>query len=83
MRIIELTCTKGDYSSGAYMNYVIKLQTDMFASDIRSVCGAPGAITFKGASRCGIYDCYIHGVGVHGIEILGGCEHISIENNRV
>lgn len=81
---LELTCTRGDYVSTAKYQYSKKTpDVEMFASDIQSVCHGPGAITFKNATRCGIYDCYIHGVGIYGVEILGGCTRIRIENNHI
>ena len=81
---LELTCTRGDYASTAKIEYVYGTpDTETFAADIQSVCNAPGAITFKNATRCGIYDCYIHGVGIYGVEILAGSNHIHIENNRI
>lgn len=81
---LELTCTRGDYVSTAQYHYTQKEpNAEMFASDIQSVCHAPGAIVFKHATRCGIHHCYIHGVGIYGIEILGGCNRIRIESNRI
>jgi parallel beta-helix repeat protein len=81
---LELTCTRGDYVSTAKYYYTeITPDTNAFASDIQSVCNAPGAITFKEATRCGISNCCIHGVGIYGIEILGGCNRIRVENNHI
>ena len=80
---LELTCTRGDYASTAIYSYKMPTDAKTFASDIQSVCSAPGAITLQAANRCGIYDCLLHGVGVHGIEILGESHHVRIESNRI
>ena len=37
----------------------------------------------KNSKRCQISDCYIHGVGVHSIEVRSGCSDIRIEDNRI
>ena len=80
---LELTCTQGNYVStvphGEDQGHVY----DAYASDIQSVCMAPGAITIKNASRCAITDCFIHGVGIYALEILNGCDHIRIEGNHI
>ncbi|MBE6548942.1 MAG: right-handed parallel beta-helix repeat-containing protein [Ruminococcaceae bacterium] len=84
VRDLELTCTKSEYVSTVKYHYTDKTpDSEMFASDIQSACYAPGAILFKNAKRCGIYNCDIHGAGVYGIEILCGCDNIRIENNRI
>lgn len=81
---LELTCTRGDYVSTAKYHYSEKTpNTEAFAADIQSVCGAPGAIVFKNATRCGIQNCDIHGVGIYGVEILSGCSRIRIENCHI
>lgn len=72
IRNLELMCTRGDYVSE--MEY---------ASDVQSVCLAPGAISFENAKRCSISQCYIHSLGVHAIEVLAGCQDIRIEENRI
>lgn len=82
----ELTCTRGDYASTRVMEQqkdIIKDDEPRFGSDEQSVCGAPGAILFERAERCGISDCVIHGVGVHAIEVGRGCRNIVIENNEI
>ncbi len=87
LRNLELTCTNGDYASlpilAGWANEKGLKDSDRFASDIQSVCSAPGAIVFENASRCGVFDCYIHGVGVHAVEIKKRCDHIQIEGNRI
>ncbi len=86
LRNLELTCTSGDYASTARygcQNEKALKESATFASDIQSVCCAPGAIVFEKASRCGIFDCCIHGVGIHAIEIKKSCDHIRIESNHI
>ena len=78
---LELMCTRGEYVS-RMINGKIS-ETDGYASDSQSVCWAPGAIRFENAVRGGIFDCYIHSLGVHAIEIKKGCHYIRIENNRI
>ena len=83
---LELTCTNGDYASGLLYASELEKYPErplLFASDIQSVCGAPGAIIFENASRCSVSECYIHGVGIHGIEIKKNCNHIRIEENHI
>ncbi len=85
VRIInaELTCTRGDYVS-VFTTPRQNITTELgFASDIQSVCSAPGAVIFENAKNCTISDCILHGIGIHGIEIKTGCEAIRIENNRI
>ncbi len=86
IRNFELTCTRGDYASthlAEQQKETFKGEEPRFGSDEQSVCGAPGAICFRGADRCGISGCVIHGVGVHAIEVGVGCRHIRIENNEI
>ena len=81
---LELTCTVGDYICRE--SYEKKPWVEVpngFASDIQSVCNAPGAIVFRNAEGGGIHNCHIHGVGIYGIEIGKGCNHIRIENNHI
>ena len=81
---LELTCTVGDYICKE--NYEKKPWVEVpsgFASDIQSVCNAPGAILFRGAEGGGILNCHIHGVGIYGVEISKGCHHIRIEQNHI
>lgn len=86
VRNFELTCTRGDYAS----THLTEQQKDMFkgeepqfGSDEQSVCGAPGAVMFKNAERCGIESCIIHSVGIHAIEVGRGCRHIKVESNEI
>ena len=85
IRSFELTCTRGDYASTRLAAEQIgKFEEPyLFGSDEQSVCGAPGAILFENADRCGISSCSIHGVGVHAIEVGRGCRHIRIEDNEI
>lgn len=86
LRNLELTCTNGEYSSRLlYENETAKYPERplLFASDIQSVCGAPGAISFENASRCSLCDCCVHGVGIYAIEIKKSCDHIRIERNHI
>ena len=82
IRNLELTCTKGDYASTLHYTFSSPNEK-FFASDIQSFCGAPGAISFTNAQRCGILNCSLHGVGIYGIEILKSCRHIKICDNHI
>lgn len=83
-RNLELTCTVGDYVSLTPREHQEGVEVPYgYGSDIQSVCHAPGAITFQNAEGGGIFDCYIHGVGIHAIEISKGCNHVRIENNEI
>jgi parallel beta-helix repeat protein len=87
LRDLEIFCGVGDYASklGEKYSAIIPNTTEdtKCGSDIQSVCSAPGAVVLENSSRCGIRDCHIHGVGVHGVEIGSGCCDIRIENNRI
>ncbi|MBQ8893872.1 MAG: right-handed parallel beta-helix repeat-containing protein [Clostridia bacterium] len=77
IRDLEFLCTQGDYLSQQPED------PRPYASDIQSVCWAPGAIIFENAGRCSIENCILHHLGIHGIEIRTGCESIRIENNLI
>lgn len=86
LRNLELTCTLGDYASMKTFDNEKNQYVDgdiLYGSDIQSVCWAPGAVIFNKAIRCGMFSCYLHGVGIHGVDIREGCSHIRIENNRI
>lgn len=84
---LELLCTRGDYVSRRIPsddgNSCYYSQTDGFASDEQSVCGASGAVVFENALRGGIFGCHLHGLGVHAVEIRPGCRYIRIEENTI
>jgi len=84
---LELMCTRGEYISKVdYWNETEAYAYNpdaAYASDIQSVCWAPGAISYRNAARCSIRSCFIHGVGIHAVEIKTGCQNIRIENNRI
>ena len=80
---VEIFCTRGDYVSTA-ISPRQNITTELgFASDIQSVCSAPGAVIYKNVSNCAFKGCSLHGIGIHGIEIKRGCNGIKIENNRI
>ena len=86
IRDLEICCGKGDYASCFCIDTEIDAYVQgetKYGSDIQSVCWAPGAVVLKNSKRCQISDCYIHGVGVHGIEVRSGCSEIRIEDNRI
>ena len=82
IRNLELTCTVGDYASTTPHASGLD-PTVRYGGDIQSVCWAPGAIRLQDAVRCSVSDCYIHGVGIHGIEIRCGCSDIRVEGNLI
>lgn len=86
---LELMCSKGDYVS-RMINPVNDGRWDFlcdpedgFAYDPQSVCFASGAIIFDRAQRGGIFDCHIHHVGVHGVEIKPGSRFVRLEGNTI
>ena len=85
IRNLELHCTRGDYLSKAIFKdgKWVCSDSEAYASDEQSVCWAPGAISFENADRCSIENCYMHGFGIHAIEIKTGCKNIRIEKNRI
>jgi len=84
LRNLELTCTSGDYASMMQvLENGFELGQTPYGGDLQSMCWAPGAIQFENAVRCSIADCYIHGLGIHGIEIKKGCSQIQILDNCI
>lgn len=87
IRNLEIMCSSGDYVSrmendsetGSYT----ESENAAYASDVQSVCWAPGAVNFVNSKRCGIYGCALHGVGVHAVNIETGCKNIRIEQNEI
>lgn len=77
LRGLELTCTRGDY-----MSYD-KEDGEYCGADAQSVHGAPGAVSFVWAADCAVENCTLHGLGLHAVEILEGCDGIRIENCRM
>lgn len=82
LRNAELTCTRGDYVSLNPTNAEEENTKIGYASDIQSVCWAPGAVIFDHASNGALEHCTLHGVGIHGVELRTGCRAVRIENNR-
>lgn len=83
---LEIACTKGDYASMMALDENLDFAGNgdiPYGSDLQAMCWAPGAIIFENASRCTIENCWIHGLGVHAIEIGKGCGQIHICNNRI
>ena len=79
---LELTCTRGDYLSTA--QHPINVPPARFyASDVQSVHGAPGAILFTDATRCGMLSCSLHGVGIYAVDLRQRCDRIRIEGNHI
>lgn len=90
IRNLEWTCTSGDYASKAqpdkdtYEGMERYFPGDvLYGGDVQSVCWAPGAIRLQNAERCEISSCYLHGVGIYGIDVRQGCHHLRIENNQI
>ena len=79
---LELTVTTGDYASVRRTDPATG-EKILCGSDSQSVCSAPGAVTFTRSARCEMTDCYLHGVGIHGVNITEGCRHIRIEHNHI
>lgn len=85
-RNLELSCTSGEYESRTRVPLASEAGEEgeiVYGSDVQSVCWASGALRFQNAKRCTVSDCYLHGLGIHGIDIGKGCSHITVENNRI
>ncbi len=78
-RDLDFFCSRGDYSSVAVDPSGIA-QGEPRASDSQSAALAYGAIRFRNADHCAIENCRVSCTGLHGIEILNGCEGIRVEN---
>lgn len=79
---LELFCTRADYASTYYFDDTKKKYlpgTTPYGSDIQSVCWAPGAIRMRSANRSWLYNCYVHFVGPHAVEVGEGCTNTRIE----
>lgn len=86
IRGLEFHCTRGDYLSNTVTTdegRLVHSDSEAYASDVQSVCWAPGAISFEDSSGCSIEGCYLHGLGIHAIEIKTGCRNIRIEKNKI
>lgn len=83
---LEIACSKGDYASMMRLDENLNFAGDgdvPYGGDLQAMCWAPGTISYENASRCSIENCWIHGVGVHAIEIGKGCGQIRICNNCI
>ena len=78
-RDLDFFCSRGDYASRSVDPSGI-VQGEPRASDSQSAALAYGALRFRYADHCAIENCRITCTGLHGVEILGGCEGIRIEN---
>ena len=86
LKNLEIACTKGDYASMMSLDENLDYAGNgdiPYGSDLQAMCWAPGAISFENANRCSIENCWLHGLGVHAIEIGKGCGQIHICNNRI
>lgn len=68
------TCTKGDYI-GQNRN----LKDGLYASDEQSWAYSFGAMRFKNADNCSIYDCEFYALGLYAIELISACQNIRVE----
>lgn len=80
-RNLDFICSRGDYASTK--GITMDDQGECLGSDGQSVHAAPGAIYFEQAEDCGIFNCSISCMGIHGVEISYGCNAIRIENTRL
>ena len=80
-RNLEFICSRGDYASTK--GTAMQEQNESFGSDAQAVHAAPGAIYFEQAEDCGIFNCDISCMGIHGVEINHGCNGIRVENTRL
>lgn len=83
---VEIAYSNGDYASMVALdeNWDFVYGGDIpHGSDLQAMCWAHGAISFQNAARCSVENCYIHGLGVHAIEIGKGCNNIYVCNNRM
>ncbi len=76
LRNLEFFCTKGDYESRDPDGV-------LYASDIQSVCNAPGAVSFAYAEDCSITNCRFSALGLHAVEIGRACRNIRVEDCRM
>ncbi len=82
IRNLELICTKGDYESDIILDKITGniSHGEKYGSDIQSVHLAEGAVTFRFANRCSLYDCVLKNLGVHAVFIDRGCTGTRVEN---
>lgn len=79
-RNIDFVCSKGDYTSKANGVGGSGDSEEGYAADAQSVWNAYGAVSFKYAEDCGLYNCNLTCLGIHGVEIAHGCEGVRVEN---
>lgn len=85
-RELDFICTRGDYASKSEDPSGVPASVptpEGYASDPQSAADAFGAVRFAYAENCAIEDCRFTALGLHAIEILGGCERIRIERSHL
>lgn len=82
IRNLELICTKGDYVSDIILDKMTGeiSHGEKYGSDVQSVHLAEGAVTYRFANRCSLYDCVLKNLGVHAVFIDRGCTGTRVEN---
>ena len=81
-RNIDFICSRGDYASRSEDPSGVPAPVptpEGYASDPQSAADAYGAVRFLHAADCAIENCRFTALGLHAVEILGGCERIRIE----
>ncbi len=87
VRGFDMAYTKGDYQS--FDGWEQGAPPDengnavAFASDPQSVCSAHGSIEMEFAQYCGMENCNLFCLGVHGIYLKHGCCHNRITDNDI
>ncbi len=85
IRDFELAYTRGDYCSKAPApgtDFVLA-EDEGFASDGQSVYSAYGSVEFELAHNCSIENCVLHSLGIHAVNIKGGCLSIRVTDNEI
>lgn len=83
---LELTCTRGEFVCYGYFDADINAwvkNEQGFGTSVQSMKDACGAIVFVGVNRGGIDNCYMHGLGLHAVEIDCGCKAVRIERSVI
>ena len=76
--------TASDYASRFDTDTHAPIESDHpgFACDEQAMCNAYGAVELRYAHGCNVERCLFTGLGLHGITVENGCDHIRVYANR-
>ena len=84
LRNLDFICSRGDYASKSVdpSDAPVPVPTpEGYASDPQAAADAYGAVQFRYAENCAVEGCRFTALGLHAVEILGGCRRIRVERS--